>query len=67
MAVELADRVARLEVGQAEADEDIRAADHQDGEVEQVEQERFGRREGGDHEHDGDDKQLELADHPGRL
>ena len=63
MAVQLADRVARLEIGQAEPDQDVRAADDQDREVEQVEQERQRRREGRDDEDDGDDEQLELADH----
>ncbi len=65
VAVELADRVARLEVGQPETDEDVRAADDEDRQVEQVEQERQAGRERGDDEDDGDDEQLELADHRG--
>ncbi len=63
MAVELADRVARLEVGQPEPDQDVRAADDQDRQVEQVEQERLAGRERAEDEHEGDDQQLELADH----
>ena len=63
VAVELAHRVARLEVGQAEADQDVRAADDQDRQVQQVEQERERRRERGHHQDHGGDEQLELADH----
>ena len=63
VAVELADRVAGLEVGQAQADEDVRAADDEDREVEQVEEERPAGRERGDDEEGGDEQELEPADH----
>ena len=43
VAVQLAHRVAGLEVGQAEPDEHVRPADHEDHEVEQVEEERLAR------------------------
>ena len=43
VAVQLADGVAGLEIREAEADEDVRAADDEDAEVEQVEQEGPGR------------------------
>ena len=63
MAVELADGVPGLEIGQAEADKDVRTADDQDRQVQEVEQERERGRERRDHQDHGGDEQLELADH----
>ena len=63
VAVELAHRVAGLQVGQAEANQDVRAADDEDRQVEQVEQEGQRGRERRDHQDHGGDEQLELADH----
>ena len=63
LAVELAHGVPRLEVRQAEAREDVTAADDQDGEVDEVEEERDRGRECGDDQHRGDDEQLQAADH----
>ena len=66
MAVQLADRVPGLEVGQAQADQDVGAADDQDREVEQVEEVRKPGRERRDDEEGGDEQQLEPADHASR-
>jgi len=63
MAVQRADGVARLEIGQPEPDQDVRTTDDQDRKVEKVEEEGQGGRERGDDEDDRDDEQLELADH----
>ena len=63
VAVQLADRVAGLEVGQAEADEDVRPADDEDAEVEQVEQERLAGRERRDDQDRGDGQRLESSEH----
>src|SRR3954464_11266125 len=43
--VELADGVSRLEIRQAEPDENVRPADDEDGEIQQVEKERQASRE----------------------
>jgi hypothetical protein len=61
--VELAHRVAGLEVGQSEPDEDVRPADDQDAEIEQVEVEQVARREGGDDQHGGEDQRLQPSKH----
>ena len=67
VAVELADRVARLEVRQPEADQHVRAADDEDGEVEQVEEERQAGRERGDDEDAATMSSSRLADHGPRV
>ena len=63
VALELADRVAGLEVGQPEPGQDIAAADDEEGQVEEVEQERQAGRERGDDQDDGEDEELDPADH----
>jgi hypothetical protein len=62
----LADRVAGLEVSQTEAGQDVRAADDEDRQVDEVEEELPLRREGGDQEDPRDDDELEATDHGGR-
>ena len=63
VAVELAHRIACLEVRQAHPHEDVTPADHQDRQVQQVEQEREPGRERGDDEDRRDNEDLQAADH----
>ena len=64
MGMELADRVAGLEVGQTQTGHDVAAAGDEDGEVEQVEEEVEVGRERGDDEDDGGDDEGETSKHP---
>ena len=63
VAVQLAHRVAGLEVRQAKPDEHVRPADDEDHEVEQVEEERLAGREGGNDQDRREDDRLEPSKH----
>jgi hypothetical protein len=64
VAVQLADRVARLQVRQAEPYQHVRATDDEDPEVQQVEQEIPAGRERGDDEDRREGDGLETSKHP---
>ena len=66
VAAQLRDRVPRLEVGQPEPGQDVAPTAHQQGEVDQEEQERIAGRERRHHEDDGEDQQLEAPEQGGR-
>ena len=66
MTVELADGVPGLQVREAEANEDVRAADDEDGQVQEVEEEREAGRERGHDEDRREDEPLESSQHRGR-
>ena len=63
MAVQLADRVARLEIGQPQAYEHVRATNDEDPEVQQVEQERITGRERGHHQDRRESERLQPFQH----
>jgi hypothetical protein len=55
--------VSRLEVGQAEAGDHVRAAHDQDREVDEEEQEGSARRQGGNEQNAGEDDDLDAPQH----
>ena len=64
VAVELADGVARLEIDEGEPRQDVRAADDEHAQVDEIEEERQAGRERRDDHDRGDDQELEPPDHP---
>ncbi len=64
VAAQLAHRVAGLEIGQAEPGEDVRAADDDDRQVDEVEQEAEAGRKRSDEQNRRDEKELEPPQHP---
>jgi len=63
VARQLVDRIASLEVREPEPRQDIRAADDDHAEIDEVEQERQARREGGHDEDRAEDEELQAAEH----
>ena len=64
--MQLAHGIPSFEVGQPEPDEDVRATDDEDRQVEQVEEEGLARREGRHDEDRGDGEELQPSDHDAR-
>ena len=63
MTGQLIDGIAGLEVGEAEAGQDVRTADHEDAEVDEVEEEREAGRERRDHHDRAEHEELDSAQH----
>ena len=65
VARQLVDGVAGLEIGEAEAGQDVGATDDEDAEVHEVEEERLARRERGDQQDHREQEQLQASEHLG--
>ena len=59
--------IAGLEIGQAEARHDVRAADDEDAQVDEEEEELGTRRERANEDDQGDDGELDSTQHRGQL